>query len=65
VVGPYFSAHEVPDVVEAILDTYTQHRLSGETFMASLRRLGLEPFKAAAQLARQATVPSQPEEASA
>ena len=65
VVGPSFSAHEVPDVVEAILDTYTQHRLSGETFMASLRRLGLEPFKAAAQLARQATVVSQPEEASA
>jgi sulfite reductase (NADPH) hemoprotein beta-component len=54
----------VPDVVEAILDTYTQHRLSGETFMAAVRRLGLEPFKVAAQLARQATVPSQSEEAS-
>jgi sulfite reductase (NADPH) hemoprotein beta-component len=56
VVGPSFSAAEVPEVVEAVLDTYRQQRqtLDGkaETFIATLRRVGLEPFKAAANAAR-------------
>ena len=60
VVGPSFSAAEVPDVVEAVLDTYRAHRqvVDGpagprhETFIATLRRVGMEPFKAAANSAR-------------
>jgi sulfite reductase (NADPH) hemoprotein beta-component len=58
VVGPSFSAAEVTDVVEAVLDTYRQQRHSAggkaETFIATLRRVGLEPFKAAANAARSA-----------
>jgi len=56
VVGPSFSAAEVPDVIEAILDTYTELRSSAngktEAFIETLRRVGQEPFKAAANAAR-------------
>jgi sulfite reductase (NADPH) hemoprotein beta-component len=56
VVGPSFSAAEVPEVIEAVLDTYRQQRQSdggkAETFIATLRRVGIEPFKAAANSAR-------------
>jgi sulfite reductase (NADPH) hemoprotein beta-component len=55
VIGPSFAASEVADVVEALLDTYRQQRLAGETFIASVRRLGLEPFKLAANAARHET----------
>jgi sulfite reductase (NADPH) hemoprotein beta-component len=56
VVGPSFSAAEVPEVVEAVLDTYRRVRQTvdgkAETFIATLRRVGIEPFKAAANGAR-------------
>ncbi|MBC7215581.1 MAG: nitrite/sulfite reductase [Burkholderiaceae bacterium] len=53
VVGPSFSAAEVPGVVEAILDSYRALRLhAAEPFIATLRRVGHEPFKAAANGAR-------------
>lgn len=52
VVGPSFSAAEVPDVIEAVLNTYRDLRAHGETFMATLRRVGHEPFKTAANAAR-------------
>jgi sulfite reductase (NADPH) hemoprotein beta-component len=56
VVGPSFSAAEVPEVIEAVLDTYRRERRSAdgksETFIATLRRVGIEPFKAAANAAR-------------
>lgn len=57
IVGPSFSAAEVPVVVEAVLDTYRKVRqpVAGgrtETFIATLRRVGIEPFKAAANAAR-------------
>ena len=51
-VGPSFSAAEVPEVIEAVLETYRQQREAGETFIATLRRVGAEPFKAAANGAR-------------
>ena len=53
-VGPAFSAAEVPDVIEAVLDVYREQRLINqpETFIAALRRLGAEPFKLAAHAAR-------------
>ena len=54
VVGPSFSAAEVPDVIEAVLDTYRELRRGHETFIATLRRVGHEPFKAAANAVRQA-----------
>ncbi|NMM10327.1 MAG: nitrite/sulfite reductase [Polaromonas sp.] len=56
VVGPSFSAAEVPEVIEAVLNTYRAERLTvhdkQETFIATLRRVGAEPFKAAANAAR-------------
>jgi sulfite reductase (NADPH) hemoprotein beta-component len=65
VVGPSFSAAEVPDVVEALIDTYRQHRvgLDGdagarwENFITTLRRVGADPFKAAANGARHSNKP--------
>jgi sulfite reductase (NADPH) hemoprotein beta-component len=53
VVGPSFGADEVPDVIEAVLDTYRQQRLNGETFIDALRRLGIDSFKVAANSVRQ------------
>ena len=56
VVGPSFSAAEVPEVIEALLETYRRERQPHdgrfETFIATLRRVGLDPFKAAANAAR-------------
>ncbi|HEY1999973.1 nitrite/sulfite reductase [Paraburkholderia sp.] len=55
VIGPSFSAQEIPDVIEAILSTYRDLRNSGgarETFIQTLKRVGPEPFKAAANEAR-------------
>ena len=55
IVGPSFTAAEVPEVIEAILDTYRRERQNGEPFIATLRRVGMEPFKAAANGARFST----------
>ncbi len=52
VVGPSFSAAEVPDVIEALLDTFRELRQPGEFFIDALRRIGHDPFKAAANAAR-------------
>ena len=52
VVGPSFSAAEVPDVIEAVLGTYRDTRAAGERFVETLRRVGIDPFKAAANGAR-------------
>jgi sulfite reductase (NADPH) hemoprotein beta-component len=55
VIGPSFAASEVPDVIEALLDTYRAQRHSGETFVATLKRAGAEPFKTAANAVRVST----------
>jgi sulfite reductase (NADPH) hemoprotein beta-component len=54
VIGPAFTAEEVPDVVEALIDTYRRQRAGGERFIDAYHRLGLEPFKQAANGARRA-----------
>ena len=53
VVGPSFGAAEVPDVIEAVLDTYRRERQNGETFIATFRRVGMDPFRVAANSVRQ------------
>jgi sulfite reductase (NADPH) hemoprotein beta-component len=55
VIGPSFAAEEVVDVIEAVLDTYKDQRQNGETFIATLRRVGAEPYKAAANAVRHLT----------
>jgi sulfite reductase (NADPH) hemoprotein beta-component len=47
IMGPGFSAEEVPGAVEKIVDIYIAQRQPGETFLAAYRRLGPQPFKAA------------------
>ena len=51
-VGPSFTGAEVPEVIEAVLTTYRDTRNAGETFIDTLRRVGADPFKAAANGAR-------------
>ncbi|WLG87405.1 nitrite/sulfite reductase [Pseudomonas cucumis] len=45
VIGPSFSAAEVPDVIERIIGTFVRYRESDELFVDTLARIGLEPFK--------------------
>ena len=57
VIGPSFSASEVPEVVDAVLLTYLSIRQSTgirqERFIETVRRVGLDPFKAAANDVRE------------
>ncbi|MES1163123.1 MAG: nitrite reductase, partial [Rhizobacter sp.] len=55
VIGPSFAADEVADVVEAIIETYRGVRAANETFLETVRRVGIDPFKAAANGVRRAT----------
>jgi len=55
VIGPSFAADEVPDVLEALLDLYRRERSPGERFVDVARRLGVAPFRAAADAVRHAT----------
>ena len=52
VVGPSFSSAEVVDVIEAVLQVYTDHRHHGESFIDAVNRLGIEAFKQAANASR-------------
>jgi sulfite reductase (NADPH) hemoprotein beta-component len=52
VVGPSFGALEVPGVIEALLDTFRQHRAGRETFIDCVKRVGFDTFKTAANSAR-------------
>ena len=54
VVGPSFSAHEVLGVIESVLSYYVSVRHHKESFIACLGRVGLDPFKNAANDARHA-----------
>ncbi|UUX97483.1 nitrite/sulfite reductase [Aquabacterium sp. J223] len=55
VIGPSFAAEEVPDVIEALIDTYRHERHHGERFIDTVRRAGIAPFKQAADAQRHAT----------
>jgi len=61
IIGPSFSAAEVPGVIEALLTTYRNLRQElpdhsqgpkYETFIDTVRRVGIDPFKAAANAVR-------------
>jgi len=55
VIGPSFAADEVADVIEAVIDTYRDRRDANELFIDTVRRVGLEPFKASANSVRRST----------
>ncbi len=48
----------MPDVIEALLDTYRAARSPGELFVDTARRIGVAPFRAAADAVRQANARS-------
>jgi sulfite reductase (NADPH) hemoprotein beta-component len=55
VIGPSFAADEVPDVIEALIDTYRGVRRTGERFVDTVRRVGTVPFRRAADTVRRST----------
>ena len=55
VIGPSFAADEVTDVMEAIIDTYREKRSAEELFIDTVKRIGLDPFKSAANAVRRST----------
>jgi len=55
VIGPSFAAEEVADVVEAVIDTYRHERAADERFIDTVKRVGIDPFKTAANAQRRTT----------
>ncbi len=52
VIGPSFSADEVPLAIEALIAVYLEQRRDDERFIDTFQRLGLAPFKARAYAGR-------------
>lgn len=46
VIGPSFSAEQVPLVIERVVETFVDYRVRQETFIDTFSRIGIEPFKA-------------------
>lgn len=45
ILGPSFAAEDMADIVEEVINTYLDHRLPGEKFLNTYRRIGIEIFK--------------------
>ena len=45
VIGPSFSAGEMPDVVDKIIKVYIENRHADERFLDTFDRIGIDPFK--------------------
>jgi sulfite reductase (NADPH) hemoprotein beta-component len=45
IIGPSFSATQMPEVVQRLLDVYLRERVEGERFVDVAQRLGIAPFK--------------------
>jgi sulfite reductase (NADPH) hemoprotein beta-component len=45
VIGPSFSAEQIPAVIAQIIEVFEQHRLAQEAFIETYQRVGIEPFK--------------------
>jgi sulfite reductase (NADPH) hemoprotein beta-component len=55
VIGPSFAADEVPDVIESLVQTFRARRDTGERFVDTVKRVGIDPFKRAANDVRRST----------
>jgi len=55
VIGPSFAADEIADAIDAVIDTFKRERLAGEHFIDAVKRVGLDPFKTAANAVRVST----------
>lgn len=45
IIGPSFSAGQMPEVIGRLLNVYVQNRFEGERFAETAQRLGITPFK--------------------
>ena len=45
IIGPSFSAHQVTEVIDRILQVYVRERIEDERFIETARRIGVTPFK--------------------
>ena len=61
VIGPSFAADEVADVIESVIDTYREQRTAAELFIDTVKRIGLDPFKASANAVRSSTALNRPD----
>ena len=48
ILGPAFGEHEIVDAVEGVINVYLERRERSERFLDTVRRVGIEPFKARA-----------------
>lgn len=59
IIGPSFADHEVPGVVQRLIECYLKHRDSdAERFVDTVHRIGIEPFKESAYGRTDRTTPS-------
>jgi sulfite reductase (NADPH) hemoprotein beta-component len=56
VIGPSFSAAQIPEVIEGLVKTFSDYREVDERFVDTVQRIGLEPFKE--QVYRKTQVPA-------
>jgi sulfite reductase (NADPH) hemoprotein beta-component len=45
IIGPSFSALQMPEVIDRLLQVYVRNRFEGEKFVETAQRLGIAPFK--------------------
>ncbi len=45
VLGPGFSAEQLPQAIDNLVDTWQTHRNDDESFADTFERIGKEPFK--------------------
>ncbi|MEA1605684.1 nitrite/sulfite reductase [Pseudomonas spirodelae] len=45
VIGPAFSAEQIPEVIDGLVRTFADYREADERFVDTVQRIGLEPFK--------------------
>ena len=55
VIGPSFSAEEMPGVVQRLIEVYLQERTAEERFIDTVRRIGVPPFKAHVYASKEAS----------
>ncbi|HEX7643824.1 MAG TPA: nitrite/sulfite reductase [Burkholderiaceae bacterium] len=45
IIGPSFSAHQMPEVIARLLNVYVKERTEDERFIDTVQRIGVAPFK--------------------
>jgi sulfite reductase (NADPH) hemoprotein beta-component len=45
IIGPSFSAHQMPEVIARLLHVYVEQRVDAERFIDTVQRIGVAPFK--------------------